>query len=353
MGQPRYVVDLSQARHLDLEHVGKKALELAELKNLGILIPDGFVITTSFFTKFLEITGIARDIDTAKESFHPSLSDSAENFFQPVKEKIMQADIPYHLISEFHQYFRLLTGEFKTTPVDIFSSSKTEKSIRFEDILGDANVVQKIKEIWSSHFHIPVALVIVKHLKTKIRGKVISGELDTSKNLTAEQTDDLQKYCKIIQNHLYFPKEIDYAVENEELFITRIKPFTGDAKKPALEIKRIEKCKKVLIKGVSINPGIATGPAKILNKLIPGTIIKKDEILVIPSFNNSLYNYLKKAKAVIADSMLANSADLALYRKIVQVPTVEGVRNADKIIRNGNVVTVNGITGEIYSGGLL
>jgi phosphoenolpyruvate synthase/pyruvate phosphate dikinase len=352
MGQPRYIVDISHALHLDPEYIGKKALELAELRTLGVLIPDGFVITTSFFTKFLEATRICNDIKATRELFHPSLSDSAEKFFQPIKEKIMQTDIPHDLISEFHRNYRLLTGEFNTLPVDIFSSCQTDNSIRYEGISGDANTLIKIKTIWASNFQIPVAVVIAKNIKTEIKGKVITENPDIDQNLPSEQANDLRKFCHIIQKHFYFPKEIEYAV-NGKIIITKINPFTGETKAFPASKPPVEVAKKILLKGVSVNQGIATGPAKVLNKPSIDMVVRKDEILIIPRFENYLYNYIKKAKAVVVDSVLTNPADLAFYKKIVRIPTVEGVKNADKIIKNGNVITVNGVTGEVYPGAFM
>lgn len=50
---------------------------------------------------------------------------------------------------------------------------------------------------------------------------------------------------------------------------------------------------------------------------------------------------------------MPNSLDKTLYRKDFQIPTIEGAINATKIFKNGNIVTVNGVNGEIYSGGLV
>ena len=62
---------------------------------------------------------------------------------------------------------------------------------------------------------------------------------------------------------------------------------------------------------------------------------------------------MKSAKAVVIDSILPNSLSKALFRRDFQIPTVEGVKNATKLFQNGNVITVNGVSGEIYSGGLV
>lgn len=353
MGQICKIVEISQAHNIDLGHVGKKAFELAELKRLGVLIPEGFIVKTTFFEDFLEKTGISKDIEKVKKTFSPSLGDSADELFQPIREKIMRTHIPPNLASELHGFYRKLVGELKQASVDIYSSSKTGESMVFSDIFGDTNMVLKIKKIWAGHLDTPAAVVVIRNLKSEIKGKTSTADPSADKRLTAKQTDKLIEYCKIIQNRFYFPKEIEYAVEKGKIYITKINPFTNAVVGLSEKALNLNRARKIIAKGISLYPGIATGPAKILNDPSIDMLIKKDNILIIPDLKASLYNRLKRAKAIIVDSSLINPRDKALYRRNIQIPTVEGTKNAAKIIKNGNVITVNGISGEIYSGGLI
>ena len=55
-------MDLSKIYKVDKELVGKKAYELGVLWELGIPLPDGFIITTQFQKEFLHQTGIDNEI---------------------------------------------------------------------------------------------------------------------------------------------------------------------------------------------------------------------------------------------------------------------------------------------------
>ena len=332
--------DLDKA---DLESIGKKAYELGELKYLGILIPNGFVITTPFFKKFLDQTGISEEILEVQKISHPSIKNSMAKLFEPIKKKIMRTHIPQYLTYELHKSYKKLSGLFKEQSLNIYTSPLVGKFLQFSNVKGDANFIQKLKEIWALQIENPTPIVVQRNIKSKIKGKIITNDPLIHKKFVA--------LAHKIQKHFYFPKVVDYAVEKNKIYITRIAPFTGEIKESPKHAVQNRKIQKVLIKGVSINPGIATGPVKILGNNSYAQI-KNGEIIILPHLNKSLVA-LNTAKAIIIDDDLSNSYDRMLYRNDIKIPTVAGTKNATKILRNGNIITVNGIDGEIYSGSLI
>ena len=353
-----HIIDFSELNKADLDLVGRKAQELGELKQLGIPIPDGFVVTTSFFKEFLDQTGISEEILEVQKLNHPAIAESIERLFDPIKKKIMDTHIPEHLTLELHKFYKKLAGLFKDRSLNIFSSSPSDnKSVIFKNVKGDANLILKIKAIWASQIKKPVAIIIQKNINSEKRGKITTADPRLSASLAGElgsasvPTKELENLAQKIQKHFYFPKDIDYVIEKGKIYITQVKPFTGaiDERPKRIEPKKL---RKILIKGSSINPGIAIGHTKILNQALNFAHIKKDEIIVLPKLDSSLYKNLKNAKAVIIENILSTSYDKMIYRKIFKAPTIEGAKHATKILQNGNVITVNGISGEIYQGGL-
>jgi phosphoenolpyruvate synthase/pyruvate phosphate dikinase len=343
MGKSGNIVDISRADSDELEPVGKTVFELVELSSLGVPIPNGFVIKPSFFEKFLELTKISKELDRTQKIYHPSLRDSKDKLFHPVSDKILRTHLPQDLASEFHGFFRNLVGGLRQSSVTIFSSSTTDRSIFFPDVLGDANAVLIIKKIWIANLDSPTAIVILGNLKYAIKGKISTNNPVVSKSLTPRQEDKLLQYCKKIQNRFYFPKDLEFGIINNQIFITKINPHTGTGH---------DYIKKKSINGISVNPGIVTGPAQILNSHNVNAIIRKGDILIVSDLDISLYKKIKGIKALVLDSALRNLKEKAVYRRNFQIPTIEGTKNAVNIFKSGSIVTVNGTTGEIYSGGL-
>ncbi|MDP2585246.1 MAG: PEP-utilizing enzyme, partial [Candidatus Levybacteria bacterium] len=216
-----------------------------------------------------------------------------------------------------------------------------------------ANLILKIKTIWSMFLTDPVAIVVQENIKFDTKGKVFTDNPSLDKKLTKQQMNKLIDYCSTIRKHFYFPYEIEYAVSNDIIFITKVNPFTGIVEDPIKPEVQKKSKQKVLLKGIPINPGIVTGRVKILHNKYGVIDIKKEDIVVLSRLDPSIFERMKNAKAVIIDSISPNSLNKTLYRKNFQIPTIEGTGNATKMFRNGNVVTVNGTSGEIYSGGLV
>jgi len=353
MGLNPLIIDFSEISKADEDLVGKKAHELGIISKLGIPLPEGFVITTEFFKEFLRLTGIDKEIKKVQALNHPAISDSIKKLFHPIQKQVMHQHILQTLTVELHKFYRKLSGIFKDQSLNVFSSSYNNKSIIFSGVLGDANLILKIKTIWSMSLEEPVAIAVQKNIKSGIKGKIFTQNPTTDKKLTEKQMNKLIDYCNIIQKHFYFPKVLDYIIVKDKIYITAIKPFTGRVEELPKPVVENRKSQKVLIKGISINHGIATGRVKILLSQHNGIEVKKGEVIVLPNLDSSMLKEIVNAKAVVIDPILPNSLEKALYRKTFKIPTIEGVKNATRMLQDGSVVTVNGYSGEIYSGGLV
>jgi len=347
-----YIIDFSKIGKADEDLVGKKAYELGQLQKLGIPFPNGFVITTKFQREFLRFTKISEEIKKVQALNHPAISGSIKELFHPIQKQIIEQDMPQVLATQLHKFYRKLSGTFRERSLTLFSSSFNNKSIVSSNVSGDTNLILKIKTIWSMLPTESVAVVVQENIQSQIKGRIFTDGLTIDKKLTEKQMGKLKSYCSVIQEHFYFPKEIEYAVKKDEIFITKVNPFTGTISKSSKAALNNGK-QKALIKGIPINPGIVTGPVKVLRNIYSDTEMKEGSVIILPNLNPSLFSKIKKAKAIIVDSVLPNSLDKILYKRDFQIPTVEGVKNATKMFQDGNVITVNGATGEIYSGGLI
>jgi len=113
--------------------------------------------------------------------------------------------------------------------------------------------------------------------------------------------------------------------------------------------QNINNFRKAIIKGISINPGIVTGAVRLINSRHFADV-KNSEIAVIKNFDKDLSVKIKNARGVVIGAMMHSPIDKLCYRKLIKSPTIANTQDSIKLLQNGNVVTINGATGEIYAG---
>ncbi len=337
----RHIIDFSSLHRFGMDEVGKNAYQLGELKYLEIPIPDGFVVMPSLFSKFLEKTGISKEIERVQSINHPAIKDSMPKLFDLIQKKVINTHIPRDLATELHNSYKKLAGLFREQSLSIFTSPLKGKSLQFLNIKGDANMVLAIKKIWALQIENPTSIIVQKNIKSKIKGKLTTNSPSIEEKFAA--------LAKKIQKHFYYPKDLEYAIEKNKIYVTSLKPLTTAMPRPVKPIAQIKKFHKILFKGIALNPGIVTGSVRILRNQ-DYYQVKRDEIAVIPQLSKILLSKISKAKAIIADAGLSTDHDKMLYKRNIKIPTIIGVGNAINILQNKSIITVNAITGEIYSG---
>ena len=196
----------------------------------------------------------------------------------------------------------------------------------------------------------------LKYIKSNISNKEISlNKKDGSQQkLTEEEITKVALLVKDIENHYFFPQDIEWAIENDRVFIVQSRPITT-IKNQELRIKKQEdeaiilNSELLILSGSPASPGIAVGPVKIITSPTEIGKICKGDVLVAPQTNPDYVPAMKKAVAIITERG-GRTSHAAIVSRELGVPAVVGAENATKKLHTGMIVTVNGITGEIFKG---
>jgi pyruvate,water dikinase len=107
---------------------------------------------------------------------------------------------------------------------------------------------------------------------------------------------------------------------------------------------------KEVLSGIGGSPGMVSGRVKVMTSLKELGKFQEGEILVAPTTNPSWTPLFMMAKAVVTEvgGMLSHGAVVA---REYQIPCVLGVRGATEILKDGDLVTVDGTKGVVYKKG--
>lgn len=221
-------------------------------------------------------------------------------------------------------------------------------------VTPDHYIVDKSKE-----------LIIEKNVRKQEKLMVKKGKsneivtIPTSKakkqKITDKQIIALALLAKRLENHYYFPQDIEWAIEKGKIYIVQTRPVTTTGKLSAnsyqqsAELKAESRKLQALLKGDPASPGIVSGPVKILTSAKEIHKIKTGDILVAEMTNPDYVPAMRKAVAIVT-ARGGRTSHAAIVSRELGLPAVVGATDVLKILKDSMIVTVNGSTGEIFKG---
>jgi len=170
--------------------------------------------------------------------------------------------------------------------------------------------------------------------------------------LSDEEVTRLAQYGVQIENHYGVPQDIEWAVDDRgRIFILQARPETVHGVKG--EVKVIERKglmqEEVLVRGIGVSPGRGSGSVKILLDVKNISSFKPKDILVTEMTTPDWVPAMKIASAVVTN-LGGKTCHAAIVSRELGVPCVVGTENATKVLKDGDVVTVDGQRGLIFKG---
>ncbi len=264
---------------------------------------------------------------------------------------------------------RLVKSDVSGIAFSIDPITNDKSTITIEGIYGLGDYVVQGK-VTPDHYEVSkktfgITKKEVKHQKLmEIRTKDGVGEkkVPAAKGKKQKLPDDkvieLAKIVKSIEDHYFFPQDIEWAMENNNLYITQSRPITTtDDKKKKSEKKDENFTKlelgdhKILATGSPASPGIGWGKPVVI--MDPSEIdkVKKGDVLVAPMTDPDYVPAMKKAAAIVTE-LGGRTSHAAIVSRELGIPAVVGVEDAIKLIGDAKEITVNGSSGEIIDGRL-
>lgn len=188
----------------------------------------------------------------------------------------------------------------------------------------------------------------------------IPSNMQFSQKLTDSQIKELSKLGIAIEKHYNFPQDTEWAIENNTIYLVQSRPITTLPKqqqsiksgKPmtttATQSPSPSK-EKILLEGASASPGIAAGPVRIV--INPKEIgkVKQGDVLVAEMTTPDYVPAMKKAVAIVTDSG-GRTCHAAIVSRELGIPCVVGTKEATKILKDNQIITINASRGLIYEG---
>lgn len=189
----------------DTPLVGGKGANLGEMTKAGFPVPNGFAITIDAYDQFLEENEIAKKIYEILAS--TDVNDPAQLGAASIKiqKMVINGKLPDEVSKEIISSYKKLSGFMKKALVAVRSSATAEdagdtsfagQQASFLNIVGEANLLLKVKECWASlftarsifyrvenkikHESVKISVIVMKMVQSEVSGVMFS--IDPVKN---------------------------------------------------------------------------------------------------------------------------------------------------------------------------
>ncbi|MBU4256160.1 MAG: phosphoenolpyruvate synthase [Candidatus Thermoplasmatota archaeon] len=186
-------------------------------------------------------------------------------------------------------------------------------------------------------------------------GKTTEVEVEQWKQDKQKMPDtDIVKLAEIgkrIEKHYNEPMDVEWCMENNEIYIVQARPVTT-IKKGGIKMEKEEKFvkeRKILVKGLPASPGTATGKVVIIKDSSELGKIKEGNILVTQMTTPDMVIGMKKASAIVTDEG-GLTCHAAIVSRELGIPCIVGSGKATKVLKEGDEITVDASTGVVYEG---
>ena len=439
------------------EIAGGKGANLAEIYNLGISVPPGFVVTVQSYEFFIEKSGLQEKIDFLLGKIDYEDTRQLNEITLEIREIILNAKFPEKMEDEITENYENLDIErisnaegsaldiLKNSAEPVFvavrSSATTEdlaeasfagQQESFTNVKGNKELITSIKKVFASmftprsvyyrhkkgfnHKDSKIAVVVQRMVDSDKSGVIfsknplykkdeviieavwglgegiVSGSITPDKYTISRELEiidkkisekkiaftrkswgeqeiiklreeksksqvlkeyEIKRLAEIalrIESHYQKPQDIEFAIENENIYIVQTRPITTIGKRVNYEeTGKKEEYGEEILSGIPASPGIGSGKVKLVNSAKDLEKISAGDVLVTKMTNPDMVVTMQKASAIITDEG-GMTAHAAIVSREMGIPCIVGTGIATTKLKENEIVTANGFNGKVFSG---
>ncbi|MFH1521949.1 MAG: phosphoenolpyruvate synthase [archaeon] len=191
-------------------------------------------------------------------------------------------------------------------------------------------------------------LAIVRTAGGETKTIQLTPEKSNSRVLKTYEVKQLAEYAIKLEEHYDKPQDIEFAIEDENIYILQTRPITT-LKKSISGKEEADLDGQILVEGVAASPGVASGVVRVIQSMDDLGRVKDGDILVTTMTNPDMVVTMQKAAAIVT-SEGGVTAHAAIVSREMGIPAIVGAQTALEILHDGDEVTVDGFHGKVFAG---
>ncbi len=197
-----------------------------------------------------------------------------------------------------------------------------------------------------------VAIKSVEIIPDGNKGTKISevpADRQTAQVLTDEEIAALAEFAVKSEEHYENPQDMEWGMVGDKIYILQSRPITTIQKGKGAASASTATDAKHILQGYGASPGIATGKVVIVNDARETSKVQEGDIMVSTMTNPDMVPAMKKVAGIITDEG-GMTCHAAIVSRELGTPAVVGTKQATALLKEGQIVTIDGEKGLIYDG---
>lgn len=188
----------------------------------------------------------------------------------------------------------------------------------------------------------------------------VSKTYQKKQKLPDEKIVELAAIGKKIEEHYFFPQDLEWAYERDKLYIVQTRPVT--TLKTLFQKKTGPKSKEetafhepevnnlqLILQGAPASPVIGIGKVTVIKSPSELSKIQKGDVMVTEMTNPDYVPAMRRAIAIVTDKG-GRTSHAAIVSRELGIACVVGTTDATKKLKDDMIVTVDGARGLVYKG---
>ncbi len=174
----------------------------------------------------------------------------------------------------------------------------------------------------------------------------VAKSLQKANKLSLKEALEIARLGQRVHNHYGKPQDIEFALDQDrKIYIVQSRPITTlDTSKKQEAFNIIA---PILVKGQPASPGVGTGKVVILKSPKEIERAQKGDVLVTEMTSPDFVPAMRRVAAIVTNSG-GQTSHAAIVSRELGVPCIVGAKGATKILREGQIVTVDATKGNVH-----
>lgn len=160
---------------------------------------------------------------------------------------------------------------------------------------------------------------------------------------------ELATLAMAVEEHYGRPQDIEWAIADSRVWLVQSRPITTLQPREVEAAPSESEAQRVLVRGLAASTGRATGTVRVLTDPSQRDQLLAGEVLVAPMTSPDWMSAIRRSAGLVTDGG-GMTCHAAIVSRELGVPCVVGTRNATSVLRDGELVTLDGSLGLVLEG---